>query len=533
MRIIDELNPINFVDIEKIEVEKKEFIVIGTGISGLRAALEISKKSKVTLITKSEMIETNTNYAQGGVAVVFSEDDTFELHKQDTLYAGAGLCIEKAVDVLVEEGPLRVKELININTNFDKNDKGEINLTREAAHSKFRILHAGDTTGAEIERALTEEVKKQKNIEILEYNFLLDIIDKNSCLVHDIKKDEMKLFSFKGIIFATGSIGKVYKNTSNPDVATGDGLAIAYRNKVELSDIEFVQFHPTTFYKKGAPRFLISESLRGEGGILRNINGERFMAKYDSKKELAPRDVVSRSILTEMEKTNSECVYLDMTNLDKDYLYKRFPRITEFCMEYNIDIAKDYIPVSPAAHYIMGGISTDINGKTNKKEIYAVGEAARTGVHGANRLASNSLLEGLVFGKRAGEIALKEREKIKIEMKGIKFNINSKKEISSEEIEKIKENIEELMWEKVGIRREEKSLKDSLNEIGNIVEYIKQYKFKREDVVKGIELLNILTVAYLITEAALNRKESRGGHYRIDYPETLESERKHSVIIKD
>lgn len=532
MRLIDILSPVNFIDINSYDVYEKEFIIVGSGIAGLRAALEISKTNKVTVITKSEIIETNTQYAQGGIAVVLAKEDNFELHIEDTLYAGDGICDRKSVEVLVKEGPDRIKELLEIDTRFDRHEDGKLSMTKEAAHSKRRILHAGDTTGAEIERALTKEVLNNKNIEIDDYSFFVDFIDDHSIILYNIKEKKYKIYYFKGIIMAMGSIGQIYENTSNPAVATGDGLAIAYRNGLELSDMEFVQFHPTIFYKEGVPRFLISESLRGEGGILKNKYGEKFMHRYHPDAELAPRDVVSRSILREMENTNSKCVYLDMTHLEKDYLYKRFPNISAFCLDYDIDIAINYIPVSPAAHYMMGGITTSIDGKTSKSNVYAAGEVSRTGVHGANRLASNSLLEGLVFGKRAGETAVKESKDIIIDLKKIDFRKNNKNYISEKELNDLIKEFKKIMWEKVGILRDEHGLNYACKKIDKIIHDLQKYKFDEKLMLKGIEFLNMITVGYIITESSLARKESRGAHFRLDYPEKKENQKLIHYTIK-
>ena len=532
MRAIDILNPLEFVDIEEYEEKEAGFLVVGSGIAGLRTALEIAEKEKVTIITKSEMIEANTKYAQGGIAVVYSEDDKFELHIEDTIYAGAGLCERDPVEVLVKEGPARIDELIKINTNFDRKENGALSLTKEAAHSKRRILHAGDTTGAEIERALTEEVKKHKNIEIKEYNFLIDIPEPTAAVVYDISEKKYILLRCKAVIFATGSIGHIYLNTTNPEVATGDGLAAAYRMGAELSDMEFVQFHPTTFYKRGVPRFLISESLRGEGGILKNSKNERFMFRYHEKGELAPRDVVSRAILNEMEETKSETVFLDMTSKEKEYLFQRFPNISAFCMDYGVDISKDYIPVSPAAHYMMGGITTDIEGRSSVEGIYAAGEVARTGVHGANRLASNSLLEGLVFGKRAGETALKERSNIKIEKYKINKKSDKKEKITVEMLDIMESELKQIMWENVGILRDEKRILKAMEKLKDLAVKFAGFSIGKEIVVRGIEFMNMVTVAAIIAESAFERKESRGAHCRLDYPEKSEEKIKHTVVKK-
>ena len=519
MKLINMLDPKQFINIDSYNSYEKDFIVVGTGIAGLRAALEIAKTEKVTIITKSKIIETNTNYAQGGIAVVLAKEDNFELHIEDTLYAGDGMCDKNSVEILVKEGPERIRELIDLDIKFDRTDDGNLSMTKEAAHSKNRILHAGDTTGAEIERVLMEAVLKNENIEIKEYNFIVDFLGEHSILAYDTIEKNYSVINFKGIILATGSIGAVYENTSNPKIATGDGIALAYRAGAVLSDMEFVQFHPTTFYKENTPRFLISESLRGEGGILRNKYNEKFMNRYHNKSELAPRDIVSRAILSEMDMTESKCVYLDMTHLDKEYLYKRFPNITAFCKDYGIDISKNYIPVSPAAHYMMGGISVDIDGKTSIEHIYAAGEVSRTGVHGANRLASNSLLEGLVFGKRAAETAVFESKDIVIKKNKNKFNTVKKPYICYNDLNKLITEFKSIMWEKVGILRDEQGLKEALNKIELIIHKIMNYKFSGETIVDGLEFINMLTVGYIIIEASLKRKESRGAHYRLDYPQ--------------
>lgn len=532
MRKIDLLNPVNFLNVEDYTVYTTEFLVIGTGIAGLRAAHEIAKTSDVFLVTKSEMIETNTNYAQGGIAVVLSHEDDFNLHIEDTLYAGAGLCDYKPVETLVIEGPKRIHELIAMNTNFDKKEDGNLSMTKEAAHSRSRILHAGDTTGAEIERALSEAIRKNKRIKIGEFLFIVSFLDQHSALAYEVNTKSFVVIRYKAVILATGSIGQVYEHTSNPDVATGDGIALGYHFGVKIADMEFVQFHPTTFYMKGAPCFLISESLRGEGGILRNKAGIAFMEKYHERKELAPRDVVSRSILSETLATETECVYLDMTELPQEYLYSRFPNITRFCSDYNIDIAKDFIPVSPAAHYMMGGINVDVFGRTSKIGVYAAGEVAMAGVHGANRLASNSLLEGLVFGKRAGETAVKDSKEKIIDEFSFQFAKHRKELIKSERIKKIKEIIQSSMWRYVGIVRDETGLKKMLSIIDEICTELSTVVFDKNDIKEGVELLNMISVSYMVTEAALERKESRGAHYRTDYPDTQDDNKRHSYIEK-
>ncbi len=380
-----------------------DFIVIGSGIAGLRAAIEIAQAgAQVTVFTKQKTSDSNTEWAQGGVAVVLSDDDNAELHEEDTLYAGAGLCDSEAVKTLVEGGTKYIQEMIAWGTEFDR-EGGKLVFTQEAAHSRRRILHAhGDATGKEISRALIARARQEKNISILPFTSTEGLIvqDGRCCGVRYIDallKAPREMFA-KAVILCTGGAGQIYLHTTNPEVATGDGMAMAYFAGAEIADIEFVQFHPTVLNLEKAPRFLLSEAMRGEGGILRNKFGERFMFNYHELGELAPRDVVSRSIVAEMKRTGTRTAFLDMTDKDEDYLKNRFPKIHETCKFYNLDIAKDLLPVSPAVHYFMGGMRTDLHGRSTVAGLYGAGEVTCTGVHGANRLASNSLLEGLVFG---------------------------------------------------------------------------------------------------------------------------------------
>ncbi|HWP44674.1 MAG TPA: L-aspartate oxidase, partial [Blastocatellia bacterium] len=389
-----------------------DFIVVGSGIAGLRAAVALAPHGQVIVLTKDRVTESNTEYAQGGVAVVLSDDDRIELHYQDTIEAGAGLCDPEAVAVLVEEGPRYIVELIEHGAEFDRED-GHLMFTREAAHSRSRILHArGDATGREIVRALVGWSKKFSSIEYLAHACTQSLIVKDGrCVgVTYVEPDTHRIQALyaRAVVLATGGAGQLYLHTTNPDVATGDGQAMAYRAGAVMADMEFVQFHPTALAVANAPRFLLSEAMRGEGGVLLNVKGEPFMAGYDPRAELAPRDVVSRSIHFEMQRTSAPHVWLDMRHLDRDFVRNRFPKIHNTCLLYNVDITRDLIPVSPAAHYSMGGIRTDTFGRTSIAGLYAAGEVACTGVHGANRLASNSLLEGLVFGARAGEKAAEE-----------------------------------------------------------------------------------------------------------------------------
>ncbi len=396
-----------------------DFIVIGSGVAGLRASIELAKSgARVTVLTKDKAQESNTEYAQGGVAVVLSDDDNAELHEEDTLVAGAGLCDVAAVETLVADGTRYIKQLIEWGIEFDR-EGGKLAFTQEAAHSRRRILHAhGDSTGKEIVRALIARARQEKTIVLMPFaNTESLIVADGRCVgvrfLDPILRAPREIFG-RAVILCTGGAGQLYQHTTNPPVATGDGMAMAYFSGAEMADMEFVQFHPTALSLENAPRFLLSEAMRGEGGILRNSQGERFMGNYDERLELAPRDIVSRSIVAEMRRTGTREVFLDMTALSEEFLSERFPKIYETCKFYDLNIAKDMLPVSPASHYCMGGIRTDLHGRTTIAGLYAAGEVTCTGVHGANRLASNSLLEGLVFGARAGAAMIQDNSKIQI-----------------------------------------------------------------------------------------------------------------------
>jgi L-aspartate oxidase len=378
-----------------------DFLVIGAGVAGLRAAIELASAGKVLVVAKDALRESSSEYAQGGIAVALSDDDEVELHEQDTLAAGDGLCDREAVHRLVEEGPTAIQQLIDWGAEFDRSGAGRLAFTREGAHSRNRVLHAhGDSTGQEIARTLYHKAASLPNVAFRTYSAVTDLLlsdgEATGAMVWDGKAGRLVTLHARAVLLATGGLGRVYSETTNPDVATGDGVALAWRAGAEISDIEFVQFHPTALHVEGAPRFLLSEALRGEGAYLRNAAGERFT------EELAPRDVVSRAMMAEMRRTGAQHVYLDLTHRGSDFIRTRFPRIYETCLRYQIDLGKQPAPVHPAAHYAMGGVRTDLNGATNIPRLYAAGEAACTGVHGANRLASNSLLEGVVFGIRAG-----------------------------------------------------------------------------------------------------------------------------------
>ena len=445
-----------------------DFLVIGAGVAGLRAAIELADAGRVIVLAKREVRDSATHYAQGGIAAALSDEDEVSLHLQDTLVAGDGLCNTEAVRVLVEEGPARIEELIEWGTQFDRNGT-KLAFTREGAHSRNRILHAhGDSTGREILRALYAKAKTLKNISVLEFEMSSDLLVENGRVVGVSvigEKGQFQHIPASAVLLATGGLGQLYRNTTNPEVATGDGVAMAYLAGAEISDMEFIQFHPTALYLKKAPRFLLSEALRGEGAYLRNMEMHRFMAKYHALAELAPRDVVARAIVHELEVTQSQdpVVYLDLTHLDPEHVKQRFPRIYSTCLEHNVDITTELIPIRPAAHYAMGGVRTDLAGQTSVAGLYAAGEAAATGVHGANRLASNSLLEGLVFGARAGQ-SMRELLGSRTTHSEPKRAASSNGPVDSG-LESLIGHTRDVMWSKVGIVRDAKGLRQAIREL--------------------------------------------------------------------
>lgn len=508
-----------------------DFIVVGAGVAGVRAAIALAEAGRVLVLAKNELTESATHYAQGGVAVALSDEDNISLHLQDTLEAGDGLCDPEAARVLVEEGPERIQELIDWGTAFDR-EGSKLTFTREGAHSRSRVLHAhGDSTGREIGRALQAKAKTLKNISFSDFEFTADLWlrDDRAIGVRLIGSGgEGHNVSASAVLLATGGLGQVFRETTNPSIATGDGVAMAFRAGAELSDMEFVQFHPTALYVKGAPRFLISEALRGEGARLRNMQLARFMPKYSEMAELAPRDVVSRAIAHEIETAgnNEAVVYLDLTHLDADRVQARFPRIYSTCMQYNIDICTDLIPVRPAAHYSMGGVGSDLNGRTSIPGLFAAGEVACTGVHGANRLASNSLLEGLVFGARAGA-AMREEFSSKTVRKAPADKKRSKEPSSTNgDLEKLVQRSRDEMWKHVGIVRDRSSLQHAISALEALQTELPAANLRRTQ-----EAHNLVTAGLLIARSALARHESRGAHYRTDYPVHDDAHfKRHSIV---
>jgi len=503
---------------------KCDFLIIGGGIAGLSAAIEASHHGKVILLTKGKTGDTATEYAQGGIAAAVDEQkDSPMFHMQDTLDVGAGLSDEEAVKVLVNDGVKRVHELVKMGVKFDK--IGDVyELALEGAHSHRRILHAGDATGSEIERALAAKLLKEKLVDVRNFVYGKDlIIKKGRCIGAEAinVQDNIKLaFLARSTILCTGGIGQVYLHNTNPSFATGDGIAMAYRAGAKLTDMEFVQFHPTTLFLHGVveTRFLISEAVRGEGAVLENVNGEAFMPKYHLLKDLAPRDIVSRSILEEMRRTNSDHVYLNLSSIGREKIKQRFPKIYEECLKHGIDITKDKIPVTPAAHYFMGGVKIDVEGRTSITGLYAAGEVSDAGIHGANRLASNSLLDGLVFGYRAADNAMDYIKSREIDGVMSTYTYRPKRyalpKLQYPDIQYMKNRLKELMWDKVGIIRKGSSLKQALSELKRMDRRVEASPDNKYE----LELKNMLTTSILITQAALNRKESRGAHFRADHP---------------
>lgn len=516
-----------------------DYLVIGTGIAGLSFALEAAKTGTVAIVTKKEMAEGATNYAQGGIASVFDPEDSFEAHVRDTLESGDGLCHEDIVRLVVENGPARIRELIDMGVQFTRQEKDDtiLDLGREGGHSSRRIVHTKDLTGREVERILLERALENPNIQIYENHMAIDLLTKSKMIrrgiitresretcwgayVFDADNNRVVVFVARVTVVSTGGAGKVYCYTSNPDIATGDGVALGYRAGVKVANMEFVQFHPTCLYHKEAKNFLISEAVRGEGGILLDKKGNRFMEKYHPLKDLAFRDIVARSIDMELKKSGDECVYLDISHKPADFVRDRFPNIYENCMRYQIDITKEPIPVVPAAHYMCGGLLTDEFGLTNLDNLYAIGEVACTGLHGANRLASNSLLEALVFARRAAERSAQYIEDKRCQPFPRAPEWDPGSATDSEEIVVVSHNWDEIrrfMWNYVGIVRTKKRLERAKRRVTLIQDEIEEYYWDFLVTRDLLELRNLALVADLIISCALMRKESRGLHYNLDY----------------
>jgi L-aspartate oxidase len=510
-------------------IQRSDLLVIGSGIAGLSAALKAAEAGlRVTVLAKREISETNTSYAQGGIASVLREDDSFLAHMEDTLKAGAGLCDPKVVEAVVKDGPARIEDLIRWGVRFTRSGKGKAaayDLTREGGHSARRILHHSDLTGAEIQRALSARARRQAGIAVLEWHQAVDLITARGqalgAYVLDTGTGEVGTHLAKATLLATGGWSKVYLYSSNPDIASGDGLAMAWRAGAQVANLEFCQFHPTCLYHPEAKRFLISEAVRGEGGILRDAKGKAFMGRFHALKELAPRDVVARAIDTVLKERGDDCVFLDVTHLPAAWVKKRFPHIHATCLNYGIDITRRPIPVVPAAHYQCGGVLTDAAGRTSVQRLYAAGEVACTGLHGANRLASNSLLEGLVMARRAVVDLSAQLQPLPAWFKAPRWK--SGQATASDEAVVVTQNWDEirrLMWNYVGIVRTDKRLQRALNRIQLLRDEIRQYYW--DHLVSGdlLELRNLALVAELTVRCARTRRESRGLHFNLDAPKT-------------
>ncbi|WP_440115115.1 L-aspartate oxidase [Paenibacillus sp. QZ-Y1] len=506
-------------DLSALPMVETDVLVIGSGIAGLFTAIKASEHRSVLMITKKSLLESNTRYAQGGIAAVIAEDDSPAYHLQDTLVAGAGLCRSEAVEVLVNEGPGGVKELIRLGTSFDL-ENGELALTQEGAHSHRRILHAnGDATGYEIVRALAAQANEHPGIEVWDEHFVIDlIIDRGECVGALVQKaDGSQVFvKAQATVLCSGGAGQLYRYTTNPEVATADGVAMAYRAGAVVRDMEFIQFHPTSLCYPGAPRFLVSEAVRGEGAFLRNVKGERFMERYHAQLELAPRDIVARAIVSEMESTNSTFVYLDITHEPAEMIKHRFPTIYETCMRYGLDMTTDWIPVAPAAHYMMGGVKTDLSGESSIGRLFACGEVSSTGVHGANRLASNSLSEAIVFGRRIFERiqSLPPLGPLKV-VGSTPENIGRGVAKEQKPISERRLRLQKMMVRQVGLRRNGEKLQKAMDKLQHELHFFDQVLTQKEE----MEYANLLTCAWLVTTGALHREESRGAHYREDFPQ--------------
>src|SRR5213595_553101 len=527
-------------------MKEYDFVVIGSGIAVLSFALKAARHGSVTVITKRKGADSNTAWAQGGIACVTSDEDSFELHVRDTLEAGAGLCDEKVVRTIVTEGPEAIRELMEVGVHFDEREVSghrELDLGREGGHSKRRVLHVQDVTGREIENKLLAALGRSPRVQLLENHTAIDLITaaklgfatEDRCLglySLDEKTGEVETIRSDRVVLATGGCGKVYLYTTNPAVATGDGVAIAWRAGVTIANMEFVQFHPTCLFHAEQRSFLISEAVRGEGGILRDARGEDFMPRYHPRGSLAPRDIVARAIDAEIKRSGAKCVFLDITHKPAEFIRERFPHIYQTCLRFGIDMSKQAIPVVPAAHYQCGGIKTDVNGASSLRGLYAIGEVACTGLHGANRLASNSLLEGLVVAHRAAASSVQAQKRSKQKILLPEWESGNVQDV--DELVVIYHNWDEirrLMWDYVGIVRTDKRLQRASARLRNLQSEIREFYWNFKISVDLLELRNLATVAALIVDSALSRKESRGLHYTLDYPEAKDRQFKRETVL--
>ena len=522
-------------------VEKTDILVIGSGMAGLFFAHKASRQSSITVITKKEIFDSNSVKAQGGIAIAIKDEDSAELHMRDTISAGRGLSNREAVEVMVREARDRLDELISIGVEFDRDsDEGTLKATREGGHSAPRVLHYGDVTGREIMEKLLRSVRNNKSINIMEYHLALDlIVDSGGSVIGAFVLDRIggrvKAVIARNTVLATGGAGKIYLYTSNPDVANGDGLALAYMAGARMANLEFVQFHPTCFYSPTAKTLLISEALRGEGAVLKNLKGEEFMKGQHPLRELAPRDVVARAIDREMKKSGAKHVYLDITHRDREWLEERFPFVYESCRKYGVKIEKDQIPVVPAAHYMVGGVKTDINGITNVERLYAIGEVSCSGVHGANRLASNSLLEAIVMASRCSEvIAGRKREEPDFDPSGYSWpSPGDPDRIETVILDHDWDLARRVMWDYVGIVRNDERLNIARKRISQIRENVNRIYGRYGISVDMVELRNLALVCSMVIHSANLRKESRGLHYNTDYPYKNPVWRKDTILEPD
>jgi L-aspartate oxidase len=523
-----------------------DYLVLGSGVAGLSFALEAARHGRVTMVTKRSRTDSATNWAQGGIAAVLDPKDSFEAHVRDTLGTGGGLSHRDIVEMVVRGGPDRIRELMELGARFSERQEGKgLDLTREGGHSARRVVHAGDITGEEVQRVLVDAAAASPNIEIIENHMAVDLVEASrfggesrvvGAYVLDEVSGEVHTYLARATVLATGGAGKVYLYTSNPDVATGDGVAMAYRAGAEISNMEFFQFHPTCLFHPDAKSFLISEALRGEGGRLRLADGRAFMADHHEMKDLAPRDVVARAIDYEMKRRGDDCVYLDMTHESADFLVERFPNIHARCLNYGIDMTTTPIPVVPAAHYLCGGVWVDAEGGTTLDGLWAVGEVTCTGLHGANRLASNSLLEGMVYGHRTAIAARSAIRNAPTPSSLRAPDWDAGKAVPSDEAVVVSQNWDEIrrfMWNYVGIVRTDRRLRRASRRIGMLQEEIREYYWAHLVNRDMLELRNIADVAELIIRCASARKESRGLHYNLDYPHSGEEWRGDTRVSKD